>query len=251
MRASTIVNTDEQAALARARPTATAWRSRRRCRCATPNKVVRALVPRHGREGRRHRLRRRRTGTKASAVGLRHAVSTCGKRPTSCAARSSPIAASTSPASRCTSRRSCAPTRRPASGCCRRARSSTSACTTDARSKEVDRRTIDVNKWSSAEWTWDVPAEAHARQLHDRGDDAGTEKPEGNDVTERRVTTREWLQPVNGSFLVAAYRKPDFRVDTTLTADAGSRRHDAQRVGRRRGICSAASMAQASASRGR
>ena len=30
----------------------------------------------------------------------------------------------------------------------------------DSRNREVDRRTITINRWSSAEWTWTVPADA-------------------------------------------------------------------------------------------
>ena len=33
-----------------------------------------------------------------------------------------------------------------------------------------------------------------------------------------------YTKVVNGSFLVAAYRRPDFRVDVTLTGDAAHRR---------------------------
>ena len=36
----------------------------------------------------------------------------------------------------------------------------------------------------------------------------------------RSATTREYKKSVTGSFLVAAYRRPDFRVDVTLTGDS-------------------------------
>ncbi|HET9371320.1 MAG TPA: MG2 domain-containing protein [Vicinamibacterales bacterium] len=88
---------------------------------------------------------------------------------------------------------------------------------TDTRGKEVDRRRITVNKWSSAEWSWTVPESATLGNYWIQVEIPGTTKPEGNDVTERR-RGGEWLKRVGGSFLVAAYRKPDFRVDATLTA---------------------------------
>ncbi|HUL74887.1 MAG TPA: MG2 domain-containing protein [Vicinamibacterales bacterium] len=88
----------------------------------------------------------------------------------------------------------------------------------DSRNKEVDRRTITINRWSSAEWSWTVPAEATLGSYSIEAMLPGSEKPEGNDVTPR-VREGDWLKRVHGSFLVAAYRRPDFRVDATLTAD--------------------------------
>jgi uncharacterized protein YfaS (alpha-2-macroglobulin family) len=71
---------------------------------------------------------------------------------------------------------------------------------TDAQAREIDKRTLALNEWSSAEWTYTLPVDG----------------PLG-DYT---VTAREANQTrrVSGSFLVAAYRRPDFRVDVTLTA---------------------------------
>ena len=88
----------------------------------------------------------------------------------------------------------------------------------DSRNKEVDRRTITINRWSSAEWEWTVPADATLGSYRIQAIVPGSEPPEGNDVTQRRPAG-EWLKRVHGSFLVAAYRKPDFRVDTTLGAN--------------------------------
>lgn len=76
----------------------------------------------------------------------------------------------------------------------------------DARNREVDRRTVIVNDWSSAEWTWSVPAGSALGGYSMSMTRAGT-KPS------RRA------QFVGGSFLVAAFRRPDFRVDATLTGD--------------------------------
>jgi uncharacterized protein YfaS (alpha-2-macroglobulin family) len=75
----------------------------------------------------------------------------------------------------------------------------------DSREREVDRRTVTVNRWSSAEWTWRVPAGAALGNYHiamSRAGVAVSQDPEEN-----------------GSFLVAAYRRPDFRVDATLASD--------------------------------
>ncbi len=82
----------------------------------------------------------------------------------------------------------------------------------DSRDREIDRRKVSLSDWSSAEWTFTLPAsgalgnysvEAHLEPLRDR-------KPV-DEVDHRRN------QVVRGSFLVAAYRRPDFRVDVTLT----------------------------------
>lgn len=71
---------------------------------------------------------------------------------------------------------------------------------TDSHAKEVDKRTVTLNDWSSAEWTWTVPAESVL------GDYSVQTR-----VDSQRLTT-------NGEFLVAAYRRPEFRVDATLKA---------------------------------
>ena len=88
----------------------------------------------------------------------------------------------------------------------------------DARDREVDRRSITLNRWSSAEWNWTVPAEATLGNYSIRALLPGTEKPEGNDVTVRE-RAGEWQRQIRGGFLVAAYRRPDFRVDATLAAE--------------------------------
>jgi len=72
----------------------------------------------------------------------------------------------------------------------------------DSQSKELDKRTVELNAWSSAEWTWRVPAEA----------------PLGNfNLLAKSANHRGY---VTGDILVAAYRRPDFRVDTTLDANS-------------------------------
>ena len=89
----------------------------------------------------------------------------------------------------------------------------------DARDAVVDERTVNVNGWSSAEWTLTVPPEgtlgryAVSAILASDRTPAG---PDGNDSSRYR----DWRKTVNGSFLVAAYRRPDFRVDVTLTGES-------------------------------
>jgi alpha-2-macroglobulin len=90
---------------------------------------------------------------------------------------------------------------------------------TDSRGREVDKRTLTLSRWSSAEWTWTVPASSTLGNYSVQLEIPGTTKPEGNDTSEFRRSEGEWLKRVSGSFLVAAYRRPDFRVDATLTAN--------------------------------
>ena len=73
---------------------------------------------------------------------------------------------------------------------------------------EVDRRRIAVNRWSSTEWTWRVPDDAWALGKYSiELSRAGTLRPD------------EDPPDVEGSFVVAAFPQPTFRVDATLTAD--------------------------------
>ncbi len=72
----------------------------------------------------------------------------------------------------------------------------------DSHGKELDARTVTLNDWSSAEWTFRVPADAPL----------GTYNLMARTADHRGV--------IIGDFLVAAYRRPDFRVDTTLTANS-------------------------------
>jgi uncharacterized protein YfaS (alpha-2-macroglobulin family) len=69
---------------------------------------------------------------------------------------------------------------------------------TDSHNKEVDKRTITLGEWSSAEWTFKVPDEATL----------GTYSIAGAIAKQRLAAS--------GEFLVAAYRRPEFRVDVTL-----------------------------------
>ena len=76
----------------------------------------------------------------------------------------------------------------------------------DGRSREIDRRTVRVNRWSSC------------------GVGHGTCRTGPRSVTTKSACLASPHQvthgsDVRGSFLVAAYRQPDFRVDTTLSGD--------------------------------
>ena len=88
----------------------------------------------------------------------------------------------------------------------------------DARNKEVDKRRVTLNRWSSVEWSWSVPTDATLGQYRIEARIPGSLPPEGNDVQERRPNG-SWLKAVNGNFLVAAYRRPDFEVTATLKAE--------------------------------
>jgi len=89
---------------------------------------------------------------------------------------------------------------------------------TDAESREIDKRIIKLSGWSSAEWTFKLPAEGSLGyyQIAAR---IPMDEPEKPVPTEEDEYQDDSWRTVNGSFLVAAYRRPDFRVDVTLTTD--------------------------------
>ena len=77
----------------------------------------------------------------------------------------------------------------------------------DSRGREADRRKVRVNRWSSVEWMWRVPAGAALGQYQIQVFRGGI-KPSDEEAPD-----------ISGGFLVAAFRRPDFRVDATLSAD--------------------------------
>ncbi len=89
---------------------------------------------------------------------------------------------------------------------------------TDSRGREVDRRTVTLTRWSSAEWTWTVPGNGTLGNYAIHAALPGRPRPARNDVSPPEEREGDWLKRVSGSFLVAAYRRPDFRVDARLTA---------------------------------
>jgi uncharacterized protein YfaS (alpha-2-macroglobulin family) len=87
----------------------------------------------------------------------------------------------------------------------------------DSRDKIVDERTVKANAWSTAEWTFTVPLEG-ALGNYTVTAILESERPKAPAPSdESRHYTREWKHTVSGDFLVAAYRRPDFRVDVALT----------------------------------
>jgi uncharacterized protein YfaS (alpha-2-macroglobulin family) len=94
----------------------------------------------------------------------------------------------------------------------------------DAQNKIVDERTVQLSAWSSAEWTWKLPDTGSLGNYSLR---AILESDRPKPVTdpenlargrfEMGEDYRTYRKSVGSSFLVAAYRRPDFRVDVTLT----------------------------------
>ena len=97
----------------------------------------------------------------------------------------------------------------------------------DSQYRVVDERTVTVNDWSSAEWTTTLPAEGALGNYSVRAVlESDKPKPKAaEDVQPGDVPSPElddavpYQKTVNGSFLVAAYRRPDFRVDVSLKAE--------------------------------
>jgi uncharacterized protein YfaS (alpha-2-macroglobulin family) len=103
----------------------------------------------------------------------------------------------------------------------------------DSQDRVVDNRTVTINAWSSAEWTMALPAAGALGNYSVRAilarDRPTPKKPEdlrpGDRPGSRNDDLVSYQKRVTGSFLVAAYRRPDFRVDVSLAgipAFAGS-----------------------------
>jgi alpha-2-macroglobulin len=84
----------------------------------------------------------------------------------------------------------------------------------DARNREIDARTITAGEWSSADWTFTLPGAGALGTYWLRAQLAPAD-PRSD--TPGFTADGEPMTSVTGSFLVAAYRRPDFRVDATLT----------------------------------
>ena len=94
----------------------------------------------------------------------------------------------------------------------------------DAQNKIVDERTLQLSGWSSAEWTWKLPDTGSLGNYSLRAIlESDRPKPVTDPQNLRRgrfemgEDYRTYRKSVGSSFLVAAYRRPDFRVDATLT----------------------------------
>jgi alpha-2-macroglobulin len=94
----------------------------------------------------------------------------------------------------------------------------------DSRDKVVDERTVKVNAWSTAEWTFTVPPDGALGNYSVSAIlESDRPKPQAKDAAVKRHGDdefREYKKTVSGWFLVAAYRRPDFRVDVTLTGES-------------------------------
>lgn len=95
----------------------------------------------------------------------------------------------------------------------------------DGVGKTIEERTVTIGKWSNAEWVVKLPQDAGLgtwtiRAMLDR-DKPKPASPPGPDRTPQEAFS--WsarrLREVEGDFLVAAYRRPDFRVDVKLASD--------------------------------
>lgn len=94
----------------------------------------------------------------------------------------------------------------------------------DSQNRMIDERTIRVNDWSSAEWTMTLPSDGALGNYSLRAIlESDRPKPKAPEELRPGATPSPeedeyvaWEKSVHGSFLVAAYRRPDFRVDVTL-----------------------------------
>lgn len=101
------------------------------------------------------------------------------------------------------------------------------AVVADGEGREVDRRTVDVNEWSSTEWTLKLPQRgtlgSYSVSVSTREPPKpGTVNPEqALEAAEAETVGAEqealYRETISNRFLVAAYRRPEFRVDVTLT----------------------------------
>ena len=111
----------------------------------------------------------------------------------------------------------------------------------DSQDRVVDERTVKLTAWSSAEWTMTLPQEGalgnySVRAILER-DRPKPKKPEdlrpGDEPGPDNDEYVRYQKRVNASFLVAAYRRPDFRVDVGLTGTPAAGGIPADRRGER------------------
>ena len=100
----------------------------------------------------------------------------------------------------------------------------------DSQDREVERREVQLSAWGSVEWTQKLPAEGalgnysvvmRLRPFDDAAKKPSTELARELNVQDEVESAEDGIEPrdsVRGGFLVAAYRRPDFRVDATLTS---------------------------------
>jgi alpha-2-macroglobulin len=98
----------------------------------------------------------------------------------------------------------------------------------DGEDRAVDERTVTVNGWSSAEWSVRLPAQGSLGSYSVRAvlesDRPKPKKPEelrpGEEPGPYADNHVSYLKSVHGNFMVAAYRRPDFRVDVKVASAA-------------------------------
>jgi alpha-2-macroglobulin len=98
----------------------------------------------------------------------------------------------------------------------------------DGQNRLVTEGTVAVNAWSSAEWAFTLPTEGSLGGYSIRAilesDKPVPKKPEdlkpGDEPGPALDDEVAYEKAVHASFLVAAYRRPDFRVDVKLTTGA-------------------------------
>ncbi len=97
----------------------------------------------------------------------------------------------------------------------------------DSQNRRVDERTVTLTAWSSAEWTMTLPQDGRLGYYSLRAVlESDRPKPKSPETRRRDVEPGEqdddfvpYEKSVHGAFLVAAYKRPDFRVDVSLTGD--------------------------------
>jgi alpha-2-macroglobulin len=97
----------------------------------------------------------------------------------------------------------------------------------DSQNRKVDERTVKLTAWSSADWTMTLPQDGALGYYSLRAVlESDRPKPKAPEERRRQFEPSEeqdeyvhYEKSVHGSFLVAAYKRPDFRVDVTLTGD--------------------------------
>ena len=98
----------------------------------------------------------------------------------------------------------------------------------DSQDRIVEQRTVKVNAWSSTEWTVTLPAEGALGHYSLQAIlESDRPKPRGPEALRPGETPGPeadryvpYTKQVSGGFLVAAYRRPDFRVDVSLTGSS-------------------------------
>ncbi len=85
----------------------------------------------------------------------------------------------------------------------------------DGEGREIDRRALKASDWSSAEWTLSLPSRGALGTYS--VEISLAEPPQAAAPSEQEFGEDGWHHRVSNTFLVAAYRRPEFRVDVTLT----------------------------------